>query len=265
MSTEMEDGPSAEQEASELGWVPKDRFRGDQERWVDAETFVRRGKEIMPILRENNRRLEGEVHNLKSALQDNNKSIEDLKKFQVELLRTKLEEQRVTLLGQIQSAREEGNVALEVELADKLSDVKAEAKEAAKAPVVQPAAQTNPDFDSWKVSNAWFGTDKRKTALAIAIASELRESDPNLAGVRFFQKVDAELAAELKTKPAVDKVEGSRSGGRESGGSVAGFDSLPAEAKAQARADVSRFVGPNKVFKTEKDWFAHYTKLFNGE
>ena len=42
--------PAVEQEARTLGWVPQEDFRGDKSRWVDAETFVQRGHEIMDLL-----------------------------------------------------------------------------------------------------------------------------------------------------------------------------------------------------------------------
>jgi len=38
-----------ETEARSQGWVPKDEFRGDPDTWRDAETFVKRGKEIAAI------------------------------------------------------------------------------------------------------------------------------------------------------------------------------------------------------------------------
>lgn len=43
-----------EKEARVFGWVPKEDFRGSEDDWVDADTFVKRGKEINPILRKNN-------------------------------------------------------------------------------------------------------------------------------------------------------------------------------------------------------------------
>jgi len=43
-----------EREARVFGWVPKEEFRGSDTDWVDAEVFVKRGKEINPILRKNN-------------------------------------------------------------------------------------------------------------------------------------------------------------------------------------------------------------------
>lgn len=46
-------GPSAEAKAREMGWVPKEEYRGDPSGWRDADEFVRRGEEVLPIVRSN--------------------------------------------------------------------------------------------------------------------------------------------------------------------------------------------------------------------
>lgn len=40
-----------EAEARAHGWTPKEDFKGDPSRWVDAETFARRADEVMPFLK----------------------------------------------------------------------------------------------------------------------------------------------------------------------------------------------------------------------
>ena len=39
-----EEAPTIENEAREMGWTDKDGFKGDPEKWVDAATFVDRGR-----------------------------------------------------------------------------------------------------------------------------------------------------------------------------------------------------------------------------
>ena len=63
---------STEKEARVLGWVPKDDFR-DGDHWVDADTFVRRGKEINHIIRKNN-------ETLLKKLDEANREIAEVKK-----------------------------------------------------------------------------------------------------------------------------------------------------------------------------------------
>ena len=46
-----------EKSARTLGWVPLEEFRGDPDRWIEADQFVERGTSQLPILRENIDRL----------------------------------------------------------------------------------------------------------------------------------------------------------------------------------------------------------------
>ena len=50
-----------EQKASNLGWVPKEEFRGDPERHVSAERFLERGEKELPLARANNEKLHKEL------------------------------------------------------------------------------------------------------------------------------------------------------------------------------------------------------------
>jgi hypothetical protein len=54
-----------ESEARDLGWLPKEEFKGDPTRWTDAETFVKKGDEVMPLIKAQNKRLKREIDDLK--------------------------------------------------------------------------------------------------------------------------------------------------------------------------------------------------------
>src|SRR5260370_13868990 len=64
-STELDIAPSNdyESEASRQGWVPRDKYRGDAAKWVDAKTFVERGERFAS-------HLQREVASLKQKLED---------------------------------------------------------------------------------------------------------------------------------------------------------------------------------------------------
>jgi hypothetical protein len=47
--------------ASELGWVPKDQFRGDPEKWRPADEFIRAGRDIQQTLSKELRSVKQEV------------------------------------------------------------------------------------------------------------------------------------------------------------------------------------------------------------
>ena len=132
-----------------------------------------------------------------------------------------------------------------------------------------PAAYVPPaELKEWNEENPWFGTDKRKTALALGIAQELREGGEKSTGRVFFDKVKEEMEATLGTKvraAETSKVEGGRNGSDlespRSGGKKS-FSSLPADAKAACDADARQFVGPAKKHKTIDEWRARYAQIY---
>jgi uncharacterized protein YecT (DUF1311 family) len=61
-----ETGPrDFEAEARTMGWVPKDEFRGDPARHVEAQAFVERGENEMPLLKAQLKRLKSELDTVK--------------------------------------------------------------------------------------------------------------------------------------------------------------------------------------------------------
>ena len=272
-----------ETEARNMGWRPKEEFRGDVEKWVDAETFVDRGRHFVPILRatqrkleDENRKLREEITGVKSLLTASQDAISALKEFQTEETRRQVAEVKKQLTERLRTAREDGNIEQETQLLDELTDLRA-AEKAAKAPAPAPAAspapapassgELDPAFQAWvsREENSWFGKDNRRTSLAIGIAQEMRADPANnsLVGEAFFDKVAEEVDSYLGKKPT-SKVEGSRggSGGNGAGSTSKGFSQLPAEAKAACNDMARRMVGEGRAFKDNASWQAHYAKVY---
>jgi len=276
----MTDELSVEQKAEQLGWVPKERFRGPEETWVDAETFVRRGEEILPIVNANNKRLQRElaetakqVQELKGLVEAGNDSLKAFQEFHTESLQRALEQQRIELTQQLQDARNNGEAAAVVQLEDQLDDLKQQQKDLkvaqkAEAEVKKPVPVTNtevdPVFAAWNQENTWFGTDKRKTAYANAVALELREdpSKAHLTGRKFFDAV-ADEVKKVFEPDAGQQHERVEAGGRNSGsnsGRGRDYNSLPAEAKVACDRYAEKLVGKGRSFENLSDWRAQYAK-----
>jgi len=261
-----------EVKAKELGWSPKEEFRGDPEKWIDAETYVRRGEEILPLLKATNRKQSEKINQLEAKLVAATEAIEGLKESTSKAAIKEVKAQHTELKGALKEARESGDVDAELEIQEKLTETTAALK-AAEAPATPPA-QTDftqtPEWKSWVGENAWFGSDKRKTALALGIAQDLRENGEKVTGKAFYDKVTEELNSMLgiRKDPQRDnpsKVEGDARGSVGGGGGPAAksYNDLPAEAKAACERQSSRVVGSNRAFKTMAEWRAHYaTKYF---
>src|SRR5574337_489576 len=76
-----------ESEAKEMGWRPQAQYKGDPEKWVDAQEFVERGEHILPILKANTNKLRSElltrdqeVAKLRASMDESDKAIRVLRK-----------------------------------------------------------------------------------------------------------------------------------------------------------------------------------------
>lgn len=265
-----------QRQAEDMGWIPPSRFKGDPERFVDAEVYIKRGEEVLPIVREQNKRLHTELAGVKqqaqqtaAALKAAQDSIAQMEELHTVATQRAVEAAKQQVKSQLAAASEAGDHEGVAELTDKL--VKMNTPVPAKvvtAPVPEPAFVPPPELVEWNAENPWFGTNKRKTALALAIAQELRESGETAQGRVFFERIKAEMEHDLGVQPPRgDKVEGARNG---SEGEVRGnsgkkdYAAMPADARAACDSDARRFVGEGKRYKTQQDWRNRYAEIYFG-
>lgn len=256
-------------EAEGQGWVPKERFRGDEKDWVDAETFVKRGREILPILRKNNESLVKELNLTKNQLAEFRQTAEEFKKYQKENYERKVkeyEQQIVNLKAARAQAISDGDgqkVNALDDYIDKIKDERDEAKEASKVEAktsIDPPSSIDPTLQSWLDRNSWFGKDKRLTAQTNALGEVLREEFPNLSGEAFLEKLDEALEEQFPDKVGSKKrknesvVEsGSGRGGRRSTGTKS-YDNLPDDAKKACDKFVKQGLMTREAYVADYDW-----------
>lgn len=294
---DLQQEPSAADitEAKEMGWVPEEEFRGDKSKWIDAGTFLARGRDVMPLLRKNNQRLRDErkldkdkIKELEQRLTDGEESVKELLEFHKTNLETKVKDARRVLLTQINEAKDSedpealGKAIAELSAFDvdqAVAGVKAAPRGNGKAAAaggeeeiedddLEGRKKFDPWFTDWLGENTWADQtspdfNARKARMANVISGELR-ADPKykkLTGAAFLDKVAELTEVELGGR-AQGRVE---EGGRPAGGGGSdghSFNDLPKEAKDTARRQTPKMVGAGKAFKSEKDWFKHYADTF---
>lgn len=182
-------------EASRKGWVPKDHYRGDPSKWVDAKTFVERGERF-------NKNLQREVESLKSELASFKGTAAKFAKFHEETVARKndeIKEAIAALRVQRAEALRDGDAQLSVELEDKidhLKDQQAAVKQEAAAAKPQEQAVPGRDLvlEEWvDDGNDWFKTEPKMQEYAIQIGKELRDSGEKVNGREFLDKVTARM------------------------------------------------------------------------
>jgi hypothetical protein len=251
------------QEASDQGWVPQDKYKGNPDHWVDAETFVKKGREIMPILRKNNETLLKELRSTKEQLNSFKQTADEFKKFQTEAHAKKvsdLEAQLANLKVAKREALEQGDhdrvIAID-DAVDIVKDRQREAKEAAKAPPPPPVQQgVDPTLQAWLDRNEWFGQDVKKTQRVNALGAALKQANPNLQGPAFLEALDAEieevLGSQSRQRPVSPVEGGNRPGGV--GNSKHSYANLPADAKAACDRFVSQKLMTKEEYLNTYDW-----------
>lgn len=239
--------PQTEKEARIFGWVPKEEFRGSDDDWVDAEVFVKRGKEINPILRKNNELLMKKLDEKAKEIDSIKASVEEFKKFQKDSFERKTAEYEIQIAELKSKKREaiaEGNGDAVVDIDDQIDSLKEAQREAkaeakAKAEVPPPAQASIPDdpeLQSWLGRNQWFGSDTEMTDMANGLGSSVRKQFPHLTGREFLDKLDDKIVEYFPHKALGKKAKGSTvdSTGNVRGGTSSGkksYDTLPDDAK----------------------------------
>jgi hypothetical protein len=262
--------PQYESEARAQGWVAKEEFRGSEDDWVDAETFVRRGKEIMPILRKNNEKLLKELGEAKKAAEEAREAAKEFREYQKQQFERKTKDLEAELDQLKQAKREaitqgDGDRVLAIDDAmDDLKEQRLQAKEDLKAAEEKakevPQVTADPVLNAWMDKNEWFGKDTRLTGMANGLGVELRRENPGLSGQAFLDKLDEELANLLPEKfgkkRTPNPMEGAPNGtARPSVGSgKKTYANLPAEAKAACDKFVKQGLMTKEAYVAEYDW-----------
>jgi hypothetical protein len=154
-----------EQEARASGWVPKEEFHGDENKWVDAAEFVRRA----PLFA----KIDSQTRELKEV----KKALEALKQHHSQVREVEYKRALEALKESKKDAYLEGDADRLVKIDEQIDLVKEEQRkfEAARAQeaVETAKAQIHPDFEAWTARNSWYQNSTPMRAFADALGLEL--------------------------------------------------------------------------------------------
>lgn len=237
------EGRDFEAEARERGWAPKEEFKGDPARWVDAETFLERTDTVMPLLKADRDRLKRELSDLKRSLKQATRHFEGAEKRAYDRARADIE-------ARIEQATEAGDVtAVKAALKD-MEELRPDGGEANPKHSREEAMEA---FDAFRDENPWYDRGNLAGASEIEINARLyadRITEKRLRELKvgeepppdeFFADIAAEVRAKYpqlgangvrqpRTKPASDVAAPGTPRPRRNDRT---YDNLPAEAKAQ--------------------------------
>jgi hypothetical protein len=165
-------------EAKRQGWVPQEDYNGPEDKWVDADTFVKKGKEINALLRKDNDFLKREVSDMKSTMME-------FKKFHAETEKRAYERAMADLRDQKKEAISTGDGEKVLQIDDAIDELKS----ARQVEKTQPAPQPDPEFVMWSEENRWYTNDSQLRTEADMIGEVIKRQNPTLIGNAFLTEV----------------------------------------------------------------------------
>lgn len=153
-----------QQEALAQGWVPKNEFEGDPEKFVDAGEFLRRGELF--------RKIESQSKEMK----DMRKALNEMAKHNAKIREVEYARALADLKAEKKSALSEGDADRVVEIDDKIDLVKAQQRQDAQQAASQVVPQeVHPELKSWVNRNGWYETSQEMKGWADARGTELAQ------------------------------------------------------------------------------------------
>ncbi len=209
------DDPAVEARAREMGWKPLAEYRGPPGKWQPAAQFIERGENILPIVRDQNRRLterlgklENEFGLLRTTAGEQLQIIKDLR----EMGRTADQRGYDRAMAEIRGKQREAVEAGDTKAYDQLvaqAEALASARPAAIAePATRPAADQQPQrpalsgaTQSFIAENPWFNTNKLLSDTMVGFHQEvLNERGATQAALNADPALDRELLEEAKAR-----------------------------------------------------------------
>lgn len=276
--------------ARQMGWTPREQFKGNPRNFVSARDYIKRGEQVLPLVQAENRRLRqatdatsAEVLALREQLTGAQESIAALTEIQSTSTATGLKAERMRLMTARQQARKDQDDALELSLDEQIEELTgriAKTSVAKPKPVIKPTVTNQPDptqdpvYMGWRAENSWFGTDIPRSDYANAVAVRIGKEE-GIKGRELLDRVASEVESvfgPISGARRNSKAEGHNGGGGGGGGSSGddtlegqSYNDLPRDAKEACMRSSKRVVGEKgsgRAFLTLAAYQKHYAKMF---
>lgn len=249
------DPSDVERIAAKMGWAPQDKWRGPEDQWVDAETFLIRGPDI---LKQTLTRQDRQLAEMKDT-------IDRMARVSETAGKRAYDQAMADLKAQQREAVEKGDTDAYDDVTDRMEELAKDAPGEKKTDGDQPNPDEDPHFKSWHNENDWYGADGDPKMTLYAEKTLAPVLGRKYQGAEFYAKITEGMKKEFpehfggtKTKRrAPDVAGGSGRSGNGSGGNGAGkgWDSLPREAKEAG----TKFINQG-LYKDKADYASEYWK-----
>ncbi len=178
---------SYESQAREQGWLPKEEYQGDPDKWKPAKEFVERGE------------LFGKIDSLGRELKETKKALKLLQEHHTKVKETEYKRAVDELKALQKKHLEEGNSDGYLETTELLTDLKAEQK-AREAVAESAQPQVDPRFIAWVDKNKWYQKDGDMRKFADVVGMEYAQANPGLDPEEVLEFVEKKVKTTFKER-----------------------------------------------------------------
>lgn len=184
--------PSIEARARAQGWKPLEEYHGAPDGWRDAETYLRRGEQELPLMRERNRDLERRFIALQRSRDEDRLVLADMAE------RTRKSEERAYARARadVERERQEAVALGDTQRFDAAERQLKELDESKPAPPPPKPAAAPPEMGAvprevaeWGAKNPWFGSNPDLRERATRLHVDLLQSEPELSLTENLERV----------------------------------------------------------------------------
>jgi hypothetical protein len=256
-----------EAEAKPLGWVPKEEYRGDPERWRDAKAFVEYGEQMMPILRDNFKTLKEEYRLTKKEVERLNATLQEFSQYHKQTADREQKKAEAKYQAEIKALKQAQAKAVkdgDVESYQNL-ETKREELEANKPEKPAETSGPTPEYTEWIADNHWYIEDEELKTKAELIAKIYIAEHPKAGNKSMFKhitKTIKELYPQKFENPKRNEAAavGSGDGSNNTGGYIAKinrtYNDLPPDAKKACDMFVADKLLTREEYVKEYQWEA---------
>lgn len=178
-----------EVQAMESGWVPKDKYTGEEHKWVDAGEFLRRGE------------LFKKIEDQSKQLKDVRSALNEMKKLHSQVREVEYQRALDALKAQKKTALLEGDADAVIAADERIDLVKEQVRQFQNEPAANVQAESgaeHPEFVAWTEQNSWYKSSTPMKAFADALGQDLARAGNSPSEV--LRKVAAEVRKEFPHK-----------------------------------------------------------------
>lgn len=251
--------------ARRMGWRPKTEFKGDEAKWVDADSFVAKVQDEVPVLKRTLRDMDQKFARLEKKFEEQTQVLTDFRDFASRGEQRSYERALAELKSKrdiaVASADMAGFNSVQAEI-EKLNVETKPTTTAKPAEKIETEVQQAPprEITDWIAENPWYNNDTVLHNAAKGLDQQFLKDAPGMSLADRLAAVKAEVQKRWPEKFGNTRRDaagavltpGSTSNGRKPAKS---YDNLPAEAKKAC----DKFVKTIKGFTREQyvkdyDW-----------